>query len=342
MAHLLRGLAAGGTLRVIAADTTDLVAEALERHAAGVTAGAALGRTLTASLLLAHVLLKDRRDRVTVKLDGGGPLGGVIADAGLDGTVRGYARRPEVELPPRADGKIDVGGAVGRDGHIEVIRSHAPYGDPYASSVELASGEVAEDVATFLARSEQIASAVLLGVSFDETRRGGRDGRNGPAAARVRRAGGVILQALPGAEDAAVTLLEANVRAFGQLTDELAHHDLLRVMEELTWGLGFELLTQQALPLAFRCRCSDGKALAAVAYLTPAERAQMVAEQGGAEVVCHWCREARFVDAGAMATLGATEVRCPDCGALWYREGVTTMVRDEERCACGRRVALSA
>jgi molecular chaperone Hsp33 len=339
MAHLLRGVAAGGTLRVIAADTTDLVAEALARHDAALTAGAALGRTLTASLLLSHVLLKDHRDRVTVKIDGGGPLGGVIADAGLDGTVRGYARVPQVELPARVDGKLDVGGAVGREGHIEVIRSHAPYGDPYASSVELASGEIAEDVATFLARSEQIASAVLLGVSFDEAPDGGHAGA---PANRVRRAGGVILQALPGAEEAALTLLEANVRAFGQLTDALARQDLLQVMEELTWGLGFELLTQQALPLAFRCRCSDEKALAAVAYLTPGERAELVAEAGGAEVICHWCGEARFVDGDAMATLSGHEVRCPDCGALWYREGVTTMVRDEERCACGRRVALTA
>ncbi|MFO8148822.1 MAG: Hsp33 family molecular chaperone HslO [Trueperaceae bacterium] len=336
MAHLLRGMAAGGTLRVIAADTTDLVAEALGRHDAAMTAGAALGRTLTASLLLSHVLLKDHRDRVTVKIDGGGPLGGVIADAGLDGTVRGYARQPRVELPPRADGKLDVGGAVGRDGHIEVIRSHAPYGDPYASSVELASGEIAEDVATFLARSEQIASAVLLGVSYDDAERADA------AATRVRRAGGIILQALPGAEEAALTLLEANVRAFGQLTDALARQDLLQVMETLTWGLDFELLTQQPLPLAFHCRCSDEKALAAVAYLTPGERAEMVAQDGGAEVVCHWCGEARFVDGEAMATLSGHEVRCPDCGALWYREGVTTMVRDEERCACGRKVALTA
>jgi molecular chaperone Hsp33 len=334
MAHLLRGMAADGTLRVIAADTTDLVAEALSRHETGATAGAALGRTLTASLLLAHVLLKDHRDRVTVKLAGGGPLGGVIADAGLDGTVRGYARFPETELPLRADGKLDVGGAVGRDGEIEVIRSHAPYGDPYTSSVRLASGEVAEDVATFLARSEQIASAVLLGVSFAEARPGTSAGR------RVRRAGGVILQALPGAGDAALALLEANVKAFGQLTDVLHDHSLLHAMEELTWGLGFELLTQEALPLQFRCRCSDEKALAAIAYFTPHERAEMIEEEGGAQVVCHWCGQARFVDADAIASLSAPEIRCPDCDALWYREGATTMVRDQELCACGRRVAL--
>lgn len=336
MAHLLRGIAAGGTLRVIAADTTDVVAEALGRHATSVTAGAALGRTLTAALLLSHVLLKDHRDRVTVKLDGGGPIGGVIADAGLDGTVRGYARHPEVDAPPRADGKLDVGRVVGSEGHIEVIRSHAPYGDPYGSSIDLVSGEVAEDVASFLAQSEQIPSAVLLGVAFREAATGT------PAAHRVRRAGGVILQALPGAEDAALTLLEANVRAFGQLTDALDRHDLRAVMEELAWGLGLEVLTDQPLALAFRCRCTDDKALAALAYLPPTERAELVARDGGAEVVCHWCGQARFLDGEAIAGLAAHEVRCPDCGALWYREGVTTMVRDEERCACGRKVALDA
>jgi len=254
----------------------------------------------------------------------------------LDGTVRGSVRSPQVELPARLDGKLDVGGGVGHDGHIEVIRSHAPYGDPYASSVDLHSGEIAEDVATFLMQSEQIPSAVLLGVSFGEGARGQRPSQ------RLLRAGGVIVQALPGVEDAALTLVEANVRAFGQLTDQMLKLDLAAVMEELAWGLGLEILTQQPLPLRFQCRCSDEKALAAVAYLSPAEREEVIAERGGAEVVCHWCGEARFVNADAIRSLSGEEVRCPDCGALWYREGATTMVRDEEHCACGRKVALTA
>lgn len=297
MAHLLRGLAAGGTLRVVAADTTDLVREALSRHGATATAGAALGRTLTASLLLSHVLLKDPRDRVTLRLKGGGPLGEVVAEAGLDGTTRGYARWPEVELPLRDDGKLDVGGAVGSDGEIEVIRSHAPDGDMYASSVTLVSGEVAEDVAAFLLGSEQIASAVLLGVSFSAA-----DG-DPTAAGRLRRAGGVVLQALPGVEDAAITLLEANVRAVGSFTDALDRDGLLQVMEELCWGLELEVLTKEAMPLGFRCRCSDERALSAVAQFSPEERAEMIAEQGGAEVVCHWCGEVRFFDAETIARL---------------------------------------
>ncbi len=331
MAHLLRGLAANGSIRVVAADTTDLVAEALQRHGTSLTAGAALGRTLTGALLLSHVLLENQRDRVTLRLDGGGPLGGVIADAGLDGSVRGYVRQPLTELPPRHDGKLDVGGAVGRDGEIEVIRSHAPYGDPYASSVRLHSGEIAEDLSGFLYASEQIPSAVLLGVAFEP----GRE-------ARVRAAGGVVLQALPGAESGVLTLLEANVRAFGQFTERLAATSLLQAMEELTWGLELEVLTRDALPLAFRCRCSEDKALEALAYFSPGEREQMIREEGGAEVVCHWCGEARWLEPERIRALTRPELRCPECEALWYREGVTSMVRDGERCACGRPVELPA
>jgi len=328
MAHLWRGLAADGHVRVVAADTTDLVREAVERHDATPTPGAALGRTLTGALLLSHVLLKNKQDRITVRLRGDGPLGGVIAEAGLDGTVRGYVHNAQLVMPPRQDGKLDVGGAVGRRGDIEIIRSHAPYGDPYASALELASGEVAEDIATFLAVSEQIASAVLLGVYFD---------RYG----RVERSGGVVLQALPGAPAPALDVMEANVRAFGGLTDAMAHSPMPALLEhELCWGMGYENLTDPPLPLTFACRCSDGKALDALAYFTPEERDAMILEDGGAEVVCHWCGERRWIGPEAIRGLRGAEVRCPDCSTLWYREGETRMVREDQLCSCGRPVRL--
>lgn len=325
MAYLLRGLAASGGIRVIAADTTSLIEEARARHHTAPTATAALGRTLTASLLLSHVLLKNPQDRLTLRLRGDGVLGGVLAEAGLDGSARGYAKNPEADLPPRADGKLDVGGIVGR-GDLEVIRSHAPFGDPYSSSVKLVSGEVGEDVAAFLAQSEQIGSAVLLGVYLEH--------------GVVKRAGGVILQALPGADEAALTLLEANVRAFGQLTEGMGRAPLLELLEELCWGLEFELLTKDALPLRFACRCSDEKALEALAYFSPVERQQMIDEDGGAEAVCHWCGEKRWLTPEQIASLSGEEVRCPECGTLWYREGQATMIRENETCACGRQVAL--
>ena len=223
-----------------------------------------------------------------MRFRGDGPLGGIIADAGLDGHVRGYVSNPQVYLPPREDGKLNVGAAVG-NGDLEVIRSHAPYGDPYSSSVKLATGEIAEDVAVFLAMSEQIGSAVLLGVYVE----------NGV----VTRSGGVILQALPDAEEGALTLLEANVKALGQLTDAMARMSLLEIIHELTWGMEFELLTKDALPLAFQCRCSDEKALDAVAYFSHAEREDMIEQDGGAEAVCHWCNEKRWLTPEQLRSL---------------------------------------
>ena len=328
MSYLLRGVAARGGIRVIAADTTELTEEARARHDATPTAGAALGRTLTGALMLAHVLLKNPQDRVTLRLRGAGPLGGVIADAGLDGAVRGYVKTPGLRLQTRQDGKLDVGRAVGRHGEIEVIRSHAPYGEPYSSSVKLVSGEVAEDIATFLAVSEQIQSAVLLGVYFEQD--------------RVARAGGLILQALPGADAEALGTVETNVRALGQLTEAMGEHSLLEIMYTLTAGLDFELLTDQALPLRFECRCTDEKALDALAYFRPTEREKMIEEDGGAEVVCHWCGEARWLTPDTIRSISGDEIRCPACGTLWYREGQARMIRMNETCACGRKVTLPA
>lgn len=327
MSYLIRGVAADGGIRVIAADTTELVREAQQRHEASPTSGAALGRTLTGALLLAHVLLKNPQDRVTLRVRGDGPLGGMIADAGLDGKVRGYATEPRVSLPTREDGKLDVGGAVGA-GDLEVIRSHAPYGEPYSSSSPLATGEVAEDIAGFLARSEQIPSAVMLGVYFE----------NGSVA----NSGGILLQGLPGAQEEVLEALEENVREFGQLTDALRRMSLTQAVEELCGGMGFQLLTDEALPLAFECRCSDVKAIDALAYFTPSERERMIDEDGGAEVVCHWCGEKRWIGESAIRGISRSEIRCPECGTLWYRQGQATMIRENEKCACGRSVDLPA
>jgi molecular chaperone Hsp33 len=327
MSFLIRGIAGEGSIRVVAAETTSLVEEARSRHDASPTAAAALGRTLTGALLLSHVVLNNRQDRITIRFRGDGPLGGMIADAGLDGSVRGYAANPHAELPVRADGKLDVGGIVGR-GELEVIRSHAPYGDPYSSSVEIVSGEIAEDLAVFLARSEQINSAILLGVYLEK--------------GRVVKAGGILLQALPDAQEGHLETLERNVAALGQLTDALRRDSLLEVAERLTAGLDLEILTKEALPLQFACRCSTEKALDSLAYFTPEEREDMIATEGGAETVCHWCGEKRWLDAEAIRSITQNEIRCPDCNTLWHRQGQALMVREGEVCSCGRTVQLPA
>lgn len=326
MSHLIRGLAGNG-IRIVAADTTSLVQDARERHDTSPTASAALGRTLTGGLLLSHVLLKDARDRVTIRFRGDGPLGGIIADAGLDGSVRGYVSNPDVHLPVREDGKLDVGSAIGQ-GELEVIRSHAPYGDPYSSSVDITTGEVAEDLAIFLAMSEQIRSAIMLGVYVE----GGK----------VVRAGGVLMQALPDATDEELDLVERNVFALGQFTEALAQGSLLEVVDRLSTGMHLDIMTKDALPLKFACRCSDQKALDALAYFTPEERQAMIDEDGGAEAVCHWCGQKRWIEAARFAEISSDEIRCPDCGTLWHRQGQALMIRDDEICSCGRKVELPA
>ena len=218
-----------------------------------------------------------------------------------------------------------MGAGIGK-GDIEVVRSHAPYGDPYTSSVKLSSGEIAEDIAVFLAQSEQIPSAVLLGVYVE--------------GQKVTHSGGVLIQALPNVDEAALTLLEANIKAFGQLTDAMKKMSLLEISNELCWGLGFQLLTKEPLPLKFSCRCSDLKAVDALAYFTPVERETMIAQDGGAEAVCHWCGEKRWLTPEQIRSISQNEIRCPDCATLWYRQGQATMTRDNELCTCGRIVVL--
>lgn len=325
MSYLLRGLAANGGIRVIAADTTSIAGEIKNLHEMSDTVTAAVGRSLTAGILLTHILLKNVSDRLSLRFKGDGPIGGVVVDAGLDGNIRAYATNPNIELPLRKDGKLNVGAAIGC-GELNVVRSHAPRGDEYSSSVDIVSGEIAEDIAQFLAQSEQIGSAVLLGVRLESK--------------HVKTSAGIILQAMPDVDPAALDLLEANVKAFGQLTDNLEHKTLLECINDLTWGMEFELLTKDALPLQFKCNCSQEKSIDAIAYFSPEERQAIISEDGGAEVVCHWCNTKRWVSPEQINSISTNEIRCPDCNTLWHREGQATQVRADELCACGRKVEL--
>lgn len=184
---LLRGTAAGNTLRLVGMDSGRVVEDARLRHHLSKTATAALGRTLTASALLAVVLGKKVDSRVTVRVEGGGPVGWIVAEGSASGQVRGYVREPGADLPLReSDGKLDVSGIVGNTGELAVTRL-LDNGEPYTGSIELVSGEIAEDISSYLGVSEQIPNAVLLGV-YEE---GGR----------VAHAGGLLIQAMPGVSD---------------------------------------------------------------------------------------------------------------------------------------------
>ncbi len=285
--YLLRGTAADHTLRVLALDATAIAEDARLRHNLSATATAALGRSLAGSLLLAQVLGKRDADRVTVRIQGDGPLGWIVAEGGVNGEVRGYVRNPGADLPLReSDGKLDVRGIVGTEGEVAVMRL-LDNAEPYTGSVPLTSGEIAEDLAYYLAASEQIPSALLLGV-YEE---GGR----------VARAGGLLVQALPGASDEVLARLEANVRGMGLLTDAMRRSGLLGAIEQATEGLGLEMLPD-ALPARFSCRCSEERALASLLYFGPEERQEMI-DEGGQEVVCHWCGTRYHISPDAIRAL---------------------------------------
>lgn len=339
MGRLIRGLAAEGNLRVLAADTTDITEEARRRHGLSATATAALGRAMTGGLLLAFLLSKTPRERVGLRFDGDGPLGGLVVDAGPDGSVRAYAKNPQAEIPLRADGKLNVGGLVGK-GQLRVNRALSN-GEIYDSSTELVSGEIAEDLAHYLWQSEQVPSAVLLGVRV-----------YGDGSVQV--AGGVIIQVMPEAPQAVIDALEANLSSVGGITPLLAEHGMERTVELLLQGLDYQRtdltalgFKENSIPLQFQCTCSQQKALEALVFFDRSEREDMIAKDGGAEAVCHWCNERYWITPPEIRSLAepstGKEVRCPDCGRLWYfqtAEGLEVH-HDGESCTCGRAVRLS-
>jgi molecular chaperone Hsp33 len=274
---LARALGSDGTVRGLAAVTTALVEDARLRHQTLPTATAALGRTLTAALLLAGLVKAD--ERVSVQVSGDGPLGGILVDATPDGAVRGFVSRPRTHLAPRA-GKLDVGSAVGR-GLLCVMRI-PPLGEgpAYRSVVPLVSGEIGEDVASYLASSEQTPSVVAVGVFVEP------DGTVGAA-------GGYLLQAMPGAPPDVIDRLEANVRT-AAAPSELVRTagDPRAMLAGLLTGFAIRLLEEH--PVRFACRCTRARVESAILAMGRAELVEVLGGDGRVEMACEFCG-ARYV-----------------------------------------------
>lgn len=277
--YLVRGTAAGGGVRVMASVTTGTVEDARIRHTTSATATAALGRSLTAAALLSAGL-KDEQT-VTLRVLGDGPAGGIITQADAAGRVRGYVLNPQADLPATPARKLDVGGLVGRNGTLHVTRDLGMR-TPYHGSAPLVSGEIAEDLAAYLAQSEQVPSAVALGVLV------GRD-------LRVLAAGGLCVQALPGADPELVARLEARVRALPPITDLVAAGQTPeQLMAAALDGLTSE--TADTGPVTFTCRCSRQRVEEMLSVLGANELETLLAQEGRAEVTCRFCGDRYVLD----------------------------------------------
>lgn len=287
--QLIRATAAEGGIRAVGVITTRLTEEARQRHGLSYVATAALGRTMSSGLLLASNM-KRPGSRVNIRIKGDGPLGGILVDAGLDGTVRGYVDYPDVELPPNAIGKLDVGGAVGHEGYIYVVRD-VGYGYPYSSTVELVSGEIGDDIAHYLVTSEQTPSALVVGVFVE--------------ASGVQASGGILLQVMPKAatDEALVATLESRVASLSGFTPLLqAGKTLPEIFEQLLGDMDLRILPEHQL-VRFHCGCSEERMLGALKLLGEAELQDMIEKDDGAEATCHFCGEIYQASSDQLAEL---------------------------------------
>jgi molecular chaperone Hsp33 len=266
----------------MAAVTTGLVAEAVRRHETSPTAAATLGRTLTGTLLLGSSLKE--LDRLTVQIIGDGPIGGITAEANALGQVRGYVRHPEADVPLNETGKLDVRAIVGQ-GMFYVTRESGYdiglYREPYRGSVPLVSGEIAEDFAYYLTKSEQIPSAVMLGVlmrAHDEQK------------TFVAAAGGLMIQIMPGADEKTIAAIEASVSRAPQTTAMInAGASPVEMLRTALGEIDLEILEEK--PVSFACSCSYERAVSLISSIDRAELESMLREDKGAMMNCHFCNE---------------------------------------------------
>jgi len=268
--RLIQGMAGSGDFRILAAQTTNTVETARQLLDLSPVAADALGRALTGSLLLARLLDKDVRNQyVTLRFQGDGPLGIVIAEGNIAGHARGFVGNPIPQDPT-----LDVPRAIG-PGVLTVIRGTPPEGKPYTSAVMLEGGGVAQELTRYLAKSEQIASAVLLGVL---------NRRDGVAAA-----GGIVIQAFPHASEDALATLEARIKEAPPLSTLIEKMPIEAVVAQVLHGLDYKQIDSSFdVPLSYTCTCSRERALAPIA-LFPADDLQEMIRQGGSDVVCQFC-----------------------------------------------------
>lgn len=290
MGTIYRAVGGDDFVKITVIEARDIVERARTIHALSPTACAALGRTLCAASMLGD-MLKEENGSVTVRIRGGGPIGSLVAVSDHLGNVRGCAENPRCDLPLRSDGKLDVGGAVGRDGLLTVSRDIG-LREPYIGSVELVSGEIAEDFTRYFVESEQVPSAAGLGVLVDTDH-------------SIRAAGGFLVQLMPGAPDGLIEKLEDNIFYMDALTTILDEDGPEAVLDQVMKELSPRVVEQHAAD--YRCPCSRERLRAALGTIGREALLELAAEEQDAEVDCQFCRKQYRFSPEELRTLAAGE-----------------------------------
>ena len=279
-----------GQARAFLIDSTRLVEEARRIHSLSRTATAVLGRTLTGASMMG-AMLKDERDSLTLMIKGGGPIGTVMAVARSDGSVKGYVDWPDTELERRPDGKLNVGGAVGKNGQLTVIKDLG-LREPYVGKTNLVSGEIAEDLAMYFTASEQTPSLVSLGVLVKD---------------QVLAAGGLIIQVMPDCSEIALKSIENSAPMFMDISKTIADYGLDGALVQLLCHLEPQVLDR--LTPVYRCDCSRERFARGLISLGKKELTQLIEEDHGATLDCHFCNKRYRFDEAQLRELLANATR---------------------------------
>ena len=272
-------------VQIICVNTTELVQKIVEVHDLTPTTAATAGRVITASGIIGHTEMKEDDDSVTIQIKGDGPIGNIICVANRENnSVKSkiYLQNPHVELPLKSDGKIDVGGAVGRHGYLNIIRKSSITDREYSGLVPLVSGEIAEDFTEYFVKSSQKPTVLALGVLVD------KDG--------IRSSGGYMMSLLPDTDDNTITKIEESVNKAPSISEMLNQNKSLDEIAKIVSGDEDVQLIEDNLEINYECDCNREKFESGMISLGKEELEKMLNEDGKAEVKCHFCNKKYYFD----------------------------------------------
>ena len=279
MSKLVRCITTDGLVMAAAIDSTDIVKKMQELHRTTPVITAALGRLLTGASIMGNKLKEDNAS-LTLRMNGGGPAGSLIAVSDSKGNVRGYAQEAGLLLMPNAKGQLDIAGAIGKEGTVTVMKDYG-YGQPYCSQIPIVTGEVAEDLTAYYAISEQVPTIFCLGVHFDKLW-------------KMDKAGGLLIQLMPAADHREIEKLEEMLKTMPPVTQMLLEGSTPEQILERTLP-GFELEIFDSQEVEYRCDCSLERVERAFMTMQPDEIRGLADESGKAEVLCHFCNKKYYI-----------------------------------------------